>query len=94
MFEQLIEEKRVDRLDVPKQLRVGETLGRLVRKLASRSGRSIQEMMVVLVTKGIEIYCRETGNSFADLLHETASDFVRPGPMRSERVRAKSEDAA
>lgn len=94
MLEKLIDEKRTDRLDVPKQLRVGETLGRLVRKLAGRSGRTMQQMLVVLVTKGIEPYCRETGNSMAELLHESASDFVRPGPMKSESVRAKDEDVA
>ena len=94
MLEKLIDEKRTDRLDVPKQLRVGETLGRLVRKLAGRSGRSIQQMLVVLVTKGIEPYCRETGNSLADLLNESASDFVRPGPIRSDGVREKSEEVA
>lgn len=87
MLEKLSEEKRTDRLDVPRQLRVGETLGQLIRKLASRSGRTQQQMMVVLLTKGIEPYCRETGNDLSSLLHETASDFVRPGPIRSESVR-------
>jgi hypothetical protein len=95
MLENLSGEKRTDRLDVPKQLRVGEMLGKLVRKLAARNQRTIQEQLVVLVTKGIEAYCRETGNSLTDLLHETASDFVRPGLIRADGVRRNSkEDAA
>jgi hypothetical protein len=89
MLERPNQEKRTDRLDVPRQLRVGETLGRLIRSLARRSSRTIQQQMVVLLTKGIESYCRETGNSLPDLLQETASDFVRPGPMKSESIRSE-----
>jgi hypothetical protein len=94
MLDQLQSEKRTDRLDVPKQLRLGTTLGQLIRRLAERGGRSIQQQMVLLITKGIEQHCRETGNALGDLLHESASDFVRPGPIRSENVREKGESAA
>jgi hypothetical protein len=87
-------EKRVDRLDVPRQLRVGATLGRVIRRLAEREGRTIQQQMVILITKGIETHCRETGNGLADLIRDPASDFVRPGPMRSDGVREKNESAA
>lgn len=93
MLDGLLGEKRTDRLDVPRQLRVGETLGRLIRKLASRSGRTQQQMMVVLLTKGIEPYCRETGNDLSSLLHEAASDSVRPGPIWSKDVREKDTAA-
>lgn len=46
-------EKRTERLDVPRQLRVGESLGRMIRRMALRERRTIQQQMVVLIVKGI-----------------------------------------
>lgn len=63
-------EKRTDRLDVPKQLRVGETLGRVVRKLAAQERRSIGQQMIELVTKGLEQHCRETGKEVSGLFSQ------------------------
>jgi hypothetical protein len=73
----MVGEKRTNRLDVPRQLRVGETLGRLIRDLAEREQRTIQQQMVVLITKGIQQHCREHGHEVSDLMRRAASDSVR-----------------
>jgi hypothetical protein len=69
--------KRTDRLDVPRQLRVQESLGRVVRRLAEREGRTIQQQMVVLIVKGIQTHCQENGDAFNEMVRQAASDFVR-----------------
>lgn len=46
--------KRTDRLDMPRQLRVDETLGRHVRTNAELSHRSIQHYLLYLITLGIK----------------------------------------
>ena len=70
-------EKRTHRLDVPRQLRVGESLGRVVRKLAEQEQRTIGQQIVVLLTKGVEQHCRETGKEVSDLLRQVLSGSVR-----------------
>jgi hypothetical protein len=73
----MLGEKRTSRLDVPRQLRVGETMGRLVRRLAEREQRTIQQEMVILIAKGIEAQCRENGDEVSGLVRQISSDGVR-----------------
>ena len=70
-------EKRTARLDVPRQLRVGESLGRLVRRLADEEQRTVGQQIVVLLTKGIERHCQESGKEIQGLLCQVLSDSVR-----------------
>ena len=67
-------EKRTNRLDMPRQLRVGARLGQVIRELAERECRTIQQQMVVLLTKGIEQHGRETGNDFLRRFGQSASE--------------------
>jgi hypothetical protein len=53
-------EKRTDRLEIPRQLRIGAGLGKAIRKLAERDRRSIQQQMIVLLINGIKLYSIET----------------------------------
>jgi hypothetical protein len=70
-------EKRTSRLDVPRQLRVGASLGLLVRRLAEQEQRTIGQQMVVLLTKGVEQHCQETGKEVNGLLRQVLSETVR-----------------
>lgn len=63
-------EKRTDRLDVPRQLRVGENFGRLIRKLAEQERRTIGQQIVMLLMKGVEQHCRETGKEVSGLFSQ------------------------
>jgi hypothetical protein len=66
-------EKRDGRLDVPKQIRVGSSLGYLVRRLAEQENRPIGQQIVVLLTKGVEQHCRESGKEVQELLRQVLS---------------------
>jgi hypothetical protein len=72
-----VAEKRTNRLDVPRQLRVGSSLGLLVRRLAEQERRTIGQQMVELLTKGVEQHCRETGKEVNGLLRQVLTDPVR-----------------
>ena len=74
---EMLGEKRTSRLDVPRQLRVGESLGRMIRRLAEQEQRTYQEQMVVLIVKGIRTHCRETRNEVSELLRQSSSGAVR-----------------
>ena len=73
----MLGEKRTDRLDVPRQLRVSGPMGFVVRRLAQQGGRTYQQQLVFLVTKGIQRHCEETGNEFGELIRQAESDSVR-----------------
>ncbi|GAC1632808.1 MAG: hypothetical protein NVS9B14_06510 [Candidatus Acidiferrum sp.] len=64
----MVGEKRTDRLDVPRQLRVQESLGRVVRRLAEQEQRTVGQQILVLLIKGVEQHCREMGKEVSGLL--------------------------
>jgi hypothetical protein len=75
----MLTEKRTGRMDVPRQLRVGESLGRLIRTLAEQEQRTVGQQMVVLLTKGLEQHCRESGKEVSGLLGQVLARSVRDG---------------
>jgi len=70
-------EKRTGRIDVPKQLRVADGLGRAVRRIAERERRPVGQQMVELLTMGVEQYLREGGKEDRGLFSQVLSDSVR-----------------
>lgn len=66
----MLAEKRINRFDVPRQLRTGETLARAVRRIAALEQRPIGQQILVLVMKGVEQYCRESGKEISILFSQ------------------------
>lgn len=68
--------KRTDRLDIPKQLRVDQTLGRQIRARADLSHRSIQGYLLFLIHLGLKHEPEYAGKAENAGISQMPSEFV------------------